>query len=500
MDLSVVIPAYQSALILEDNLPVLLAYLRAQPYAWEVLIVDDGSRDDGRTQEAAQRHGCAYLRHAVRRGKGAAVRTGMRAATGRYRIFTDADIPYELDAIDRILRYLDVKEFHLVTGDRTLPESVYYADIPWARRVSSKLFSLFVGRLVVGGLYDTQCGIKGFRAEAAQDIFGVNRVNGFAMDVECFYVALKRNYDIKRIPVALRCQDGRSVNIMGHGLAMAFDVLRIVANGYLGRYARQSSHRTGDHIAIGGDYQDRAYFRGSAPQRFWHAMKFREAQRLLDLQPGDRVLDAGCGSGVFAGLLPGHVEVIGVDANPRAVEFALAKFRRQPNASFRLGLLDEMDFSEHSFDKIACLEVLEHLTEAQAASILERFGRWLRPGGVVVLSTPNQRSIWPLIEWAMTRLHLVPSFEEQHEHLYDAGSLESAGRRAGFTVTEGITINLLAPWLAAVSWRVALLVHRLETRLIGRRGPILIYGLQKPLRPDAGDAAIQEERRRHAGV
>lgn len=235
--LSVVLPSFRDAPRLAAHVPTLQRYLREREISHEIVVCDDGSDDGGLTREVCDTLGCVYLPLPRNRGKGAALRLGMRAARGRFRLFTDADVPYELDVIERALHYLDFKEFHMVAGDRTLESSRYFHEVPRWRRIGSSLCSFFVGRFVAGGWYDTQCGLKGFRAEVAEDLFGVSRIDRFAIDVELFYVALKRNYDIKRLPVELRWQEGSSVRLVRDGLAMMRDVLRVFANHKLGRYA-----------------------------------------------------------------------------------------------------------------------------------------------------------------------------------------------------------------------------------------------------------------------
>ena len=89
-------------------------------------------------------------------------------------------------------------------------------------------------------MYDTQCGIKGFRAEVAEDIFGVSRINRFAIDVELIYIAMKRNYDIKRLPVTLRHWGDSQLHIVRDGLAMFWDFTQIILNHYRGYYAPRS--------------------------------------------------------------------------------------------------------------------------------------------------------------------------------------------------------------------------------------------------------------------
>ena len=199
-------------------------------------MADDGSEDGGETARVAERLGCGYVRNPVNQGKGAAVRRGMLQARGSYRIFTDCDVPYELTTIERFLYYLDAKEYHFVAGDRNLPESRYYAEVPLARQAASRVCSFIVGRFVATGWFDTQCGIKGFRDHVAEDLFSVARIDRFAFDVELFYVALKRNYDLKRLPVRLRCQEGSSVSVVRDGLTMVRDLGAIRMHQLAGRY------------------------------------------------------------------------------------------------------------------------------------------------------------------------------------------------------------------------------------------------------------------------
>ena len=234
--LSVIIGSYNSATALQGNLDVLLEYLKQKNFSYEIVVVDDGSIDNGLTKNVVEQKGCRYLKNEVNLGKGASIRKGMLNTTGQFRIFTDADIPYEPEVIDTFLRYLDFKEFHMVVGDRTLGRGEYYSKVKVMRSWASKIFAFIIGRFVAGGMFDTQCGIKGFRAEVAEDIFSVARINGFAFDVEAFYIALKRNYDIKRLPVKLRSQDGKSVSVIKNSIRMLLDIPKILYNFYTGKY------------------------------------------------------------------------------------------------------------------------------------------------------------------------------------------------------------------------------------------------------------------------
>lgn len=247
--------------------------------------------------------------------------------------------------------------------------------------------------------------------------------------------------------------------------------------------------RKGDTIAIRGDYQYNAYHTGNPVQRFWHYAKLQEALRRLTPQQNDRILDAGCGSGMLSHFLAkdNKAQVWGADANPDAIAFCKSRFRL-PNLQFVQSLIDELPFQENFFNKIAFLEVIEHITPEQGLEVLKSFYRLLAPGGTLVISTPNKRSLWPLIEFTLDSLHLVPTLDgEQHEFLYSGPRLISLTRQAGFEAISRTTINFLAPWLAPVSWKLAAKCHSLEIKCQSPLGSLLVYTFRKSgTGPEAG--------------
>lgn len=241
--------------------------------------------------------------------------------------------------------------------------------------------------------------------------------------------------------------------------------------------------RTGDKIVIGGSYQYNAYYNGKPPQRFWHYAKLKEAEKALEIKEGDRILDVGCGSGLLAHFLAKNTgtHVIAVDANPKAIEFARNKYS-ESNLEFKLGLLDELQLPENFFNKIVFLEVIEHISLEQGKKILQTFNNLLKPGGRIVISTPNRESLWPFIEWGLDHLKLVPNLGEgQHEHLYSGKELEQIGQQAGLILRKTSTINTLAPWVAMFNWKLALRIHKLEMKYIKRLGSILLYTFVKSM-------------------
>jgi glycosyltransferase involved in cell wall biosynthesis len=237
--ISIVVPCYNGARHLAASLGRLFEFVetaRSELGSIEVIVVDDGSSDATSTIVASQFPGARLVRHAVNRGKGAAVRTGMQAAAGDFLFFIDADVPYDLSALAVMLDYLDRKEFHLCIGTRPRASSSAVDPRGRIRRIASWLFTEFVSRIVVTGIRDTQSGFKGFRREPARFLFEQSRIDNFAFDVELLYLAFKNDLDVKRVPVRLRFDDYSSVSLLRHVPPMVLELLKLPFRFHLGRY------------------------------------------------------------------------------------------------------------------------------------------------------------------------------------------------------------------------------------------------------------------------
>jgi glycosyltransferase involved in cell wall biosynthesis len=248
---SLVIPVFNGGAFLSRSLSRVGGFIDRHALDAEVVIVDDGSTD--RTPEIlAELEDPRFdtLRLPTNSGKYAALKAGMTAARGECRIFTDADIPYELEAIPYMAHLLTEGGFHIVVGDRTLPDSTTVSGQALLRRLSTRVFSFSVRMLVTGELFDTQVGFKAFRGNVASALFPLITDGGFAGDVELLYIALKYNLAIRRIPVRLRRSGPTTVSVLGHSLPM----LRRIA-GLRRRWAR-------------GDYES-DQLRAIADQRYW---------------------------------------------------------------------------------------------------------------------------------------------------------------------------------------------------------------------------------------
>jgi len=235
--ISIILPSYYAATNIDNQLPGLIDFLNSKKINFEIIIVDDGSNDNGATKIVSKKLHCTYFQNEKNTGKGGAVRKGILNANGKYIIYTDADIPFEYESIEKFIYYLDFKEFDIVIGDRTLPQSSYYTELSFLRKLSSRVFTFIVGRFITSGYNDTQCGIKGLRTSIAKDVFKVSKINSFAFDVELLYIALKRNYNVKKLPVRLRvCDENSSVKLFKDSFIMLLDIFRIKYFQLKGKY------------------------------------------------------------------------------------------------------------------------------------------------------------------------------------------------------------------------------------------------------------------------
>jgi dolichyl-phosphate beta-glucosyltransferase len=245
--LTLVLPAFNEAERIGPALDELFDYLRqkavdtegassqtAPPADVEVLVVDDGSTDgtadlvEARPEAAGAIEGVRlHVRRVPHGGKGAAVRAGMLAAAGDLVIFADADMATPPDQIPYLLRAL--VDHDVALGSRIQPDgSDMRATQPGYRRVLGKVFHVLASIWVTGRVKDTQCGFKGFRREAAQDIFARQVVTSIVFDVELIYLTRRRGYRMAIVPI--RWFDKRGSRMRARpSLAMrvAWDLLRI---------------------------------------------------------------------------------------------------------------------------------------------------------------------------------------------------------------------------------------------------------------------------------
>ena len=242
---SLVIPVHNGAAFLPATLAAVTEFLSQQGSRFEVILVDDHSSEPAARLlgDFVQEHPeVRLLQNARAKGKGNAVATGLLAARGRFRLFTDADLAFPIDQTLNVVAELE-RGTDVVTACRVLPQSVYlmspaFFNYIFTRHVMSRIFNLMVRLFVLPGVLDTQAGLKGFTAEAVAEIFPRLTIGGFGFDVECLFIARKRGYRIREIPVRFRYDSEPStLNFLRDVLQMLRDLAAIRWNDWRGRYA-----------------------------------------------------------------------------------------------------------------------------------------------------------------------------------------------------------------------------------------------------------------------
>lgn len=227
--LSLIIPAYNEEQRLKESLPPVLEYLQAQPYSWELLVVDDGSKD-GTSQLvrelAGGRTNVRVLRNEPNRGKGYSIRRGMLEACGDYRLFSDADFSTPIDEVEKFWAAVE-EGYDVVIGSRGLAESQLLVRQNILRETMGRIFNFLVQTLLIPGIYDTQCGFKMFSAKAAESVFPRQTLDGFSFDVEILYLALQHGFRIKEVPIRWINSPATKVSPLRDATKMFIDLLKI---------------------------------------------------------------------------------------------------------------------------------------------------------------------------------------------------------------------------------------------------------------------------------
>jgi glycosyltransferase involved in cell wall biosynthesis len=238
--LSIVIPAYNEERRLLSTLRSVLAYLGTAPWqSWEILVVNDGSRDG---TAAAAKQFCAanpairLLENPGNRGKGYSVRHGMLEAQGEWILFTDADLSAPIEELDRLAEAARRAEAAVAIGSRALNRSLIEVHQSFFRETAGRIFNLLMRTALGLPFADTQCGFKFFEREAAREVFRRQRLERWGFDAEVLFIARQLGYKSIEVPVRWSHSEGTKVSMFRDSVNMFLDLLRIRWNQLRGLY------------------------------------------------------------------------------------------------------------------------------------------------------------------------------------------------------------------------------------------------------------------------
>jgi dolichyl-phosphate beta-glucosyltransferase len=235
---SFIIPAYNESCRIRPGLDEVLRWMAEHKWEGEILVVDDGSRDDTADviREYARGHSqIRLLQNPGNRGKGFSVRNGMLQARGDICLFTDADLSSPISEAPKLFEAIRAGA-EVAIGSRWLRTEMQTERQPLYRQAFGRIFNLLL-RLFLGLRFrDTQCGFKAFRREAAQRIFPLQRIERWGFDPEILYIARRMGLPIAEVPVLWAHSEGTRLHPFRDGIRMFVDVLHIRWNAWTGMY------------------------------------------------------------------------------------------------------------------------------------------------------------------------------------------------------------------------------------------------------------------------
>ena len=226
---SVVVPCFDEAERIAESLRMILDYLARNAPGSELIVINDGSTDaTGKVIREVFAEPTTIETHLLEnfpnRGKGAAVRTGLLAATRPIALFSDADLSTPIDEMPKLVEPIAANEVDIAIGSRALNRQLIGQHQPWRREQAGRVFNLLVRLATNLPYWDTQCGFKAFRLAVCRPILEAARVIGFGFDVELLYLAKRAGLRVREIPVRWNHCEGSKIRVLRDSLHMLGEI------------------------------------------------------------------------------------------------------------------------------------------------------------------------------------------------------------------------------------------------------------------------------------
>jgi dolichyl-phosphate beta-glucosyltransferase len=236
----IIIPAYNESARLARTLDRVLEYVKSQGWAAEIIVVDDGSKDETAAiaEVYSRSHpGLRLLNNPGNRGKGYSVRNGMLHATADFLLFTDADLSSPIEEAGKLFTALR-SGADIAIGSRWLQPELQVQRQSRLRQIYGRIFNLML-KIVLGlNFKDTQCGFKAFTRNAAQTVFPMQKVERWGFDPELLFLARRAGLKVKEVPVAWSHDEGTRIHPLRDGMHMFGEVLAVRADALMGKYPK----------------------------------------------------------------------------------------------------------------------------------------------------------------------------------------------------------------------------------------------------------------------
>ena len=399
------IPAWNERENLELLLPALRETLDTLKVSWEIIVSDGGSHDG--TAESAARRGARVIQQREQ-GYGAALLEAIAASEARYAVTMDADLSHRPTFIEDLWKHREEAEVLIasryVAGGETQTH--------WFRRLCSRLLNLVYARVLSLPLRDLSSGFRLYRRDILHGLR--SQARDFDVLEEILIKVHAQGFRIRELPFRYQSRGtGRS-----HARLLKF------AWAYLKTLVRMWQLR---NSVASADYDHRAFDSPIPLQRYWQRARHRIVLGFLDptcRQGQAPVLDIGCGSSRIIQALP---DAIGLDILLPKLRFLRDRHRRLVQGS-----VFALPFSDGCFDSVICSEVLEHVSASP--QVFEEMTRVLRPGGTLILGTPDYgRWLWWILEWIYGKI-LPGAYAHEHITHYTQAGVTQRLVSHGYTI------------------------------------------------------------------
>jgi dolichyl-phosphate beta-glucosyltransferase len=242
--ISIIIPMYNEEKRVSKTIEKIVQYMQEKGNEYEILTVDDGSTDNtlevvGKLVE--QNDNIRLLKNPGNKGKGYSVKHGMLKAKKDCVLFSDADLSTPIEELEKMIP--ELQAFDVVIGSRKTEGSDIQVKQPFYRTLAGKIFPIVVNIILLPNIKDTQCGFKLFTKKAAQEVFNLQTIDGFSFDAEILFIANKKKYNIKEVPVIWINDADSKVRIIRDSMRMFKELLKIRWNNFRGKYKDKEQNK-----------------------------------------------------------------------------------------------------------------------------------------------------------------------------------------------------------------------------------------------------------------